>query len=73
LSPHQRSVADRLDTVPTAHIAGLRAALAGFDDEQLALLLSVPVESVRPTLSLAAAKVASALRDRGGKLTPPRR
>jgi hypothetical protein len=50
-----------LAALPPLHLAGLRAALAGFDDEALALLLGVPVEAVAPTLRVAASKLASAL------------
>jgi DNA-directed RNA polymerase specialized sigma24 family protein len=52
----------RLATLPERQFAGLRAALAGFDDEDIAALLSVPIEAVRPTLRLAASKLVAALR-----------
>jgi DNA-directed RNA polymerase specialized sigma24 family protein len=52
----------RLGRLPRQQFAGLRAALAGFDDDEIALLLAVPVESVRPTLRLAASKLEAALR-----------
>jgi DNA-directed RNA polymerase specialized sigma24 family protein len=52
----------RLGRLPRRQFAGLRAALAGFDDEEIARLLAVPVEAVRPTLRLAAAKLEAALR-----------
>jgi len=50
-----------LESLPRSHLAGLRAALAGFDDETLALLLGVPIEAVGPTLRIAASKLATAL------------
>ena len=52
----------RLASLPRRQFAGLRAALAGFDDEDIAVLLAVPVEAVRPTLRLAASKLVAALR-----------
>jgi DNA-directed RNA polymerase specialized sigma24 family protein len=51
----------RLRRLPERHLAALRAALSGFDDAELAALLEIPPESVRPTLRLAAAKLAAAL------------
>jgi hypothetical protein len=51
----------RLHDLPERHLAGLRAALSGFDDAEIASLLEIPVESVRPTLRLAAAKLAAVL------------
>ena len=53
----------RLGRLPDQHLAALRAVLAGFDDDQVALLLGIPVESVPTTLRLAAAKLAAALGD----------
>jgi len=60
-SSHDGGIQVRLEHVNPTSIAGLRAALAGFDDESIATLLAIPVESVRPTLRLAASKLASAL------------
>jgi DNA-directed RNA polymerase specialized sigma24 family protein len=57
-----RALQARLAQLPARQFAGLRAALAGFDDEEIAVLLAVPVESVRPTLRLAAAKLEAVLR-----------
>lgn len=53
-----------LGALPKAHAALLRGALAGFGDEELAALLGVPRESVRPMLRLAAAKLISLLAER---------
>lgn len=58
----QRDVQCRLGALPRRQYVGLRAALAGFDDEEIATLLSIPVEAVRPTLRLAASKLVAALR-----------
>ena len=54
-------VATRLRRVPDRHLAGLRAALSGFGTDEIARLLGVPDESVRPILQLAAAKLVAAL------------
>jgi DNA-directed RNA polymerase specialized sigma24 family protein len=51
----------RLHDLPERHLAVLRAALSGFDDPEIAALLEIPVESVRPTLRLAAAKLVAVL------------
>lgn len=53
----------QLGRLPDRHLAALRAALAGFDDADIAVLLDIPVESVRTTLRLAAAKLVTALSD----------
>jgi DNA-directed RNA polymerase specialized sigma24 family protein len=50
-----------LRRIPDRHLAALRAALSGFDDTEIAALLGIPAESVRPTLRLAAAKLLAAL------------
>jgi DNA-directed RNA polymerase specialized sigma24 family protein len=47
--------------LPERHLAALRAALAGFGDADIAALLGIPYEAVRPTLRLAAAKLVTAL------------
>lgn len=46
------------------HLAVLRAALMGLDDEDIALLLDIPVESVPNTLRVAAAKLTTLLAER---------
>jgi DNA-directed RNA polymerase specialized sigma24 family protein len=51
----------RLHDLPERHLVVLRAALSGSDDPEIASLLEIPVESVRPTLRLAAAKLAAVL------------
>jgi DNA-directed RNA polymerase specialized sigma24 family protein len=51
----------RLHDLPERHLAALRAALSGFEDPEIASLLEIPMESVRPTLRLAAAKLAAVL------------
>lgn len=51
----------RLRRLPDRHLVVLRAALAGFQDAEIAVLLGIPVESVRPTLRLAAAKLVAVL------------
>jgi DNA-directed RNA polymerase specialized sigma24 family protein len=61
-SPVQRDVQFRLEALPRRQYVGLRAALAGFDDDEIATLLSIPVEAVRPTLRLAASKLVAALK-----------
>jgi DNA-directed RNA polymerase specialized sigma24 family protein len=53
----------QLARLPDRHLAALRAALAGFDDADIAVLLDIPVEAVRTTLRLAAAKLVTALSD----------
>ena len=50
----------QLSRVPERHLAALRAALAGFGNEDIAGLLGIPVSSVPTTLRLAAAKLARA-------------
>jgi DNA-directed RNA polymerase specialized sigma24 family protein len=65
-------VSTRLDRVPDQHLSGLRAALAGFSTVDLARLMGVPEEAVRPTLRLAAAKLVAALdRDPPASSVPP--
>jgi DNA-directed RNA polymerase specialized sigma24 family protein len=54
-------VQDAMDSLPRVHLQVLRAALVGFDDAQLAALVGVPPESVRPLLRVAAAKLGRAL------------
>lgn len=61
-SAAQRDVQYRLEALPRRQYVGLRAALAGFDDDEIATLLSIPVEAVRPTLRLAASKLVAALK-----------
>ncbi len=51
----------QLARLPERHLAALRAALAGFDDADIALLLDIPPEAVRTTLRLAAAKLVTVL------------
>jgi DNA-directed RNA polymerase specialized sigma24 family protein len=53
----------QIGRLPDRHLAALRAALAGFDDADIAMLLGIPVESVHTTLRLAAAKLARVLSD----------
>ena len=48
------------------HLAALRAALIGLDEEAIAHLLDIPVESVPATLQVAAAKLTTLLADRRG-------
>lgn len=55
----------RLRRLPDRHLAALRAALSGFDDGEIATLLGIPTEAVRPTLRLAAAKLVATLRPDG--------
>jgi hypothetical protein len=57
----EHAIRTSVASLPPLHLAGLRAALAGFDDEALARLLGVPVEAVGPTLGVAASKLAAAL------------
>jgi DNA-directed RNA polymerase specialized sigma24 family protein len=58
-------VQDAMGSLPHVYLLVLRAALVGFDDAQLAALVGVPPESVRPLLRVAAAKLGRAL------ATPP--
>jgi DNA-directed RNA polymerase specialized sigma24 family protein len=51
----------RLRGLHERHLPALRAALSGFEDTEIASLLQIPVESVRPTLGVAAAKLAAVL------------
>jgi DNA-directed RNA polymerase specialized sigma24 family protein len=51
----------RLHRLPDRHLAALRAALSGFDEDEIATLLGIPAESVRPTLRLAATKLVAVL------------
>jgi hypothetical protein len=48
-------------SLPRTHILVLRAALAGFDEAELATLTGVPRESVRPLLRVAVAKLGTSL------------
>jgi DNA-directed RNA polymerase specialized sigma24 family protein len=57
----QAGTQTQLGRLPDRHLAALRAALAGFDDADISVLLDIPVESVRTTLRLAAAKLVTAL------------
>jgi DNA-directed RNA polymerase specialized sigma24 family protein len=50
-------------SLPRVHLLLLRAALVGFDEAQLAVLIEVPQEAVRPLLRLAAAKLTTCLAD----------
>ena len=50
-----------LRQLPPRHLAALRAALMGLDDEDIARLLDIPVESVPTTLQVAAAKLTTLL------------
>ena len=61
----------RLARLPDRHRAALRAALAGFDDADLAALLGIPPEAVRTTLRLAAAKLVTALAERPARGAGP--
>jgi DNA-directed RNA polymerase specialized sigma24 family protein len=60
-APPSGDTQSRLRGLPERHLAALRAALSGFDDAAIASLLEIPVESVLPTLRVAAAKLAAAL------------
>jgi DNA-directed RNA polymerase specialized sigma24 family protein len=51
--------------LPRVHALVLRGALAGFDERELAGLVGVPVESVRPLLRVAAAKLSGLLAEPG--------
>lgn len=61
VSAAHAEVQEALGALPRAHALLLRGAIAGFSDEELAALLDVPRESVRPMLRLAATKLASLL------------
>jgi DNA-directed RNA polymerase specialized sigma24 family protein len=65
MQPNRRAVQDALDVLPRPYVLVLRGALAGFRDDELAALIGVPVESVRPMVRLAAAKFVSALAEPG--------
>jgi DNA-directed RNA polymerase specialized sigma24 family protein len=60
-----------LRRLPPRHLAALRAALLGLDDEDIGRMLDIPVESVPTTLRLAAAKLATLLADRHGPESVP--
>jgi DNA-directed RNA polymerase specialized sigma24 family protein len=60
-------VQDALSALPRVHALVLRGALAGLDDDELAGLVGVPRESVRPLLRLALAKLGGLLADPGGR------
>jgi hypothetical protein len=47
--------------LPRDHVVVLRAALSGFDVDELAALAGVPAEGVVPLLQVAVAKLAHAL------------
>jgi DNA-directed RNA polymerase specialized sigma24 family protein len=57
---------DQLARLPERHLAALRAALAGFSDDDIAGLLGIPVEAVPTTVRLAVAKLVTALATRHG-------
>jgi DNA-directed RNA polymerase specialized sigma24 family protein len=60
--PNDRAeIQAQLERLPPRHLALLRAALAGFDEEDIARLLDIPVESVPTTVRVAAAKLANLL------------
>lgn len=59
-----------MGSLPRVHLLALRAALVGFDDAQLAALVGVPAESVRPLLRVAAAKLGRALAEPPEPLEP---
>lgn len=61
----------QLGRLPPGHLAVLRAALVGFDEEDIARLLDIPVESVSTTLRVAAAKLTNLLADRRGPESVP--
>jgi hypothetical protein len=50
-------------SLPRDHVVVLRAALSGFDVDELAALAGVPREGVLPLLQVAVAKLAHALAD----------
>lgn len=54
----------QLGRLPPRHLAALRAALSGLDEEDIARLLDIPVESVPTTMRVAAAKLTNLLADR---------
>lgn len=56
-----RDVQGAVRSLPRAHLLLLRAALIGFDEAELASLIGVPRESVRPLLRVATAKLGSSL------------
>jgi hypothetical protein len=60
-----------LRRLPPDHVTALRAALMGLDDEDIALLLAIPVEAVPATLQVAAAKLTTLLADRRGTESVP--
>jgi DNA-directed RNA polymerase specialized sigma24 family protein len=60
-----------LRRLPPRHLAALRAALLGLDDEDIARLLDIPVESVPTTLRVAAAKLTTLLAARHGPESVP--
>ncbi|MGH9234213.1 MAG: sigma factor-like helix-turn-helix DNA-binding protein [Acidimicrobiales bacterium] len=62
---------DRLGRLPPRHRAVLRAALVGFDEQDIARLLDIPVESVPTTLRAAVAKLTNLLADRRGPESVP--
>jgi DNA-directed RNA polymerase specialized sigma24 family protein len=64
---HRLDVQGAVRALPRAHAVLLRGALAGFDDAELAALVGVPPESVRPMLRLALAKLGGLLADPGGQ------
>ena len=61
----------QLRRLPPRHLAALRAAVLGLDDEDIARLLEIPVESVPTTLQVAAAKLTRILADRHGPESVP--
>jgi len=61
----------QLGRLPRRHLVALRAALMGLDDEDIAQLLDIPVESVPATLRVAAAKLTNLLGDRPGRESVP--
>jgi DNA-directed RNA polymerase specialized sigma24 family protein len=65
MEPNRRAVQDALDVLPRPYVLVLRGALAGFRDDELAALVGVPIESVRPMVRLAAAKLVSVLAEAG--------
>jgi DNA-directed RNA polymerase specialized sigma24 family protein len=70
VGPSRLDVQAAVRALPRAHALVLRGALSGFDEDELAALVGVPPESVRPLLRLAAAKLSGLLaepgRDGGG-------
>jgi hypothetical protein len=51
--------------MPRVHALALCGALCGFDERELAALVGVPPQSVRPLVRLAAAKLGSLLAEPG--------